>query len=299
MFMIRILRILYSLAPENKYVNFIVTKFGMWSVKHKRKKRLTFRSREGTIFRIDLSEKMHKYLFIRGTYEPGLSRFFRMNIRPDDVVFDVGANFGWFSVLFLKLLDKRGSLHSFEPVPPIYEELKQNIALNKGKIEPKLNNFALGAKKTRTEINVFKNLPHGHASLSDLGREDASTYDTEIITLDHYIEKYKIRKVDVIKIDVEGAEFNVLRGAEKLLKNNPPRIITMEVNYRTSRFFGYSPLDMLEYLRSFGYRIYALGLGGKQAIKDWKSFKHGDVAVAEHKGDTIEDSKHSNINTVS
>ena len=72
-------------------------------------------------------------------------------------VIDVGANFGWFSLIFSTLLGNQGSVHSFEPVPPTFKILKQNVRINKTNSEIILNKMALGSSRGKINLHLFKN----------------------------------------------------------------------------------------------------------------------------------------------
>jgi hypothetical protein len=98
-------------------------------------------------------------------------------------------------------------------------------------------------------------------------------------SLDAYCQEQGLTRVDFVKVDVEGAEMAVLRGAEQLLRRPSPPIWLIEMNISTSQNFGYSPCDLLRYLESFGdYRFARVvaGWGETLIMKSVADYFHGD-----------------------
>jgi len=210
------------------------------------------RSRDGRKFRADLNDTIYKNLFFTGYYEREETLLLQDMIGHGDTVFDIGANFGWYTTLFSKLTGDEGKVYAFEPVPWIFDELKKNISLNTLPGNIILSNTALGDEEKEVEMNVFSNLPHGHASISDLGREDARKFKAHMTTLDEFAEAKGIETADLVKLDVEGAELMVLKGGLGFLSRTGPMIV-FEANPETSQAFGYHPDDIIALLRDAGY----------------------------------------------
>ena len=119
----------------------------------------------------------------------------------------------------------------------------------------RLVEVALGETPGTTEIHVFAGLPHGHASVSTLDRSDYSSHRVERHTLDDLLAGS--RTPAFVKLDVEGSERDVLRGAEATLAAGCPPIWMIEVNYETSAAFGYRPPDLLEPFGA-GHRVFRI-----------------------------------------
>jgi len=174
---------------------------------------------------------------------------------PDDaVVFDVGANVGFYTLSYKTWFPKM-TVHAFEPVKETYQILLENIALNKltGIVA---NNEGLGEKEQETDF-YFDSGHCGYTSMRDtknLG--DSSIVKCKVTTLDSYVNTVNTR-VDFIKMDVEGAELLVLKGGLKTLHSYKPAICTEMTEVWTS-CFGYHPNDIVSLLTSIGYICYAL-----------------------------------------
>ncbi len=194
-----------------------------------------------------------------GKYEPEVIREFRTalaQLPPNAAVFDIGANVGFYTVLAAAALRARGNgtVHSFEPNPMIFAELERNVALNQ------FTNVQLcqqGVSDVVTEMPLFVN--DNAITFSSLRRtQDFLTNEIRVpvTTLDAYTENF-VAPIGLIKIDVEGGELAVLRGARKLLQEHRP-IILYEEFERGYQQFGYTIQDTRAYLRDFGYELLAI-----------------------------------------
>jgi FkbM family methyltransferase len=221
--------------------------------------------KDGRRLSANLTTGMHDQVFFLGEFERAVTRIAASLIKPGDVCLDVGANFGWYTTLFGARIGDRGGVHSFEPVPATFRELERNIELMGSPANVYLNNMALGDKPGTVVLNLFEGLPTGHASLSSQGRADASAFDCPMITLDSYLEEKGIEKVDLVKVDIEGAEIMFLNGAGKLFEQAVPPVFLMEMALQQTRNFGYLPNDLIEFIGARGnYGFFAVDeLNGK------------------------------------
>ena len=207
-------------------------------------------TRDGRRFAVDLSTGMQSTVFFLGEYEKAVSDIVEQLIIENGckIFLDVGANFGWYTSLFQKYAGRSGQVHSFEPVPSTFENLQRNHDLMGRPTNVRINNLALGDEETDLTINLFEGFPTGHASLSTQGRDDATPFKCQMITLDSYLESNNVRDVDFVKVDIEGAELGFLRGAERLFKQPKPPIWLMEMALNQSRNFGYLPDDLIKFM---------------------------------------------------
>lgn len=218
-------------------------------------------------------------LYTMGTYETGTADLIRAIIRPDDVVFDVGANLGWYTCLFARLLGANGAVHAFEPVPWIFRKLEVNCALNPHRARLSLNNLAVGDHKGSIDLHTFADQPHGQTSTRIPPNTTVqSSVTVPMTTLQQYSAAANSRRVDLIKVDVEGTELQVLDGAVKLLQNTTPPLWLFEFNVETATLAGWSPYDLLDRLRQHGYRFLRIeGAWGKtRTVQLPSECQHGD-----------------------
>jgi FkbM family methyltransferase len=148
-----------------------------------------------------------------GTYERHMQRLFREHIRPGATVFDVGANAGFFTLLASKLAGDSGRVHAFEPLPRNLEFLERHIRLNEI-ANVQVEALAIAATSGEAHFRVAQ-----HASMGGLSEEG----DLRVVTasLDDLIATGRATRPDFIKMDIEGAESDALRGAKELLAGGP------------------------------------------------------------------------------
>lgn len=194
--------------------------------------------------------------FLFGEYEEPNSRVYSRLISPGDVVFDVGASYGWYSALFAKLVGESGQVHAFEPVPQFASLAADTIALNGLESIVELNVSGLGRDVGGFEVYTFSDLPMGHASSSRLGRTDASSHECRMTTLDRYVAQRGITRVDFLKVDVEGDELEVFRGGEAMLSAADAPIVAFEVNDECLCDRSLTPSDVQRPLLEFGYESF-------------------------------------------
>ncbi len=189
-------------------------------------------------------------------FEPGASSVVRKLLSAGDTVVDIGANFGWYTTLFGTLVGKKGQVYAFEPVPKIFEQLSENISLNNLNECCIANRMALGDEQKTVKLNVFRDLPASHSSISDLGRTDFESFSAVMDLLDNFLARYSIGSVSFLKCDVEGAELMALKGATNLLNSPEAPLIMFECNKETSAAFGYTPDDIFTLCKNAGYTCF-------------------------------------------
>jgi FkbM family methyltransferase len=174
-----------------------------------------------------------------------------------DTVIDVGANRGWFTVLFSHLVGAHGEVHSFEPVPTTYSILQRTVNAFCAYRNVTLNRCALGDFVGLVEMNIPADVD-GQASMkvhADFGAWTAGRHVTAsapLSTLDSYLEEKNVTSIRLIKCDIEGAERLFLRGASRTIRRYRP-IVHVEVCHELMATFGYAPVDILNDLSALGY----------------------------------------------
>jgi len=143
------------------------------------------------------------------------------------VIFDVGANVGQSIEIFRKRF-ARPSIHSFEPGRATFEQLQRNTA---GLADLQLNNVALGAasgsatliENERTDMSSI--LEPGPDSWGEIERR----YTVDVTTVDDYCAQRGLERIDILKIDTQGFDLEVLRGAERMMKSGAIGLVFMEI----------------------------------------------------------------------
>ncbi|MEP6850538.1 MAG: FkbM family methyltransferase [Acidobacteriota bacterium] len=207
-------------------------------------------TRDGRHIRVGFRDWCDDLIYFLGDYEAFCTEIIRQYIAKDSVCVDAGANIGWFTTLFQSVCGKEGEVHAFEPVPMMFEELEKNVALNAYSENVYLNNLGLGDEIGDHEMYLFADVPSGHSSLSVGNNSISATFRVKIITLDSYISERETGDIDLVKVDIEGAELMFLKGAVRLFEQKTPPVMLMEMARETCKAFGNKPNDLIKFISS-------------------------------------------------
>jgi FkbM family methyltransferase len=207
-----------------------------------------------------MDKGLEKALFIYGTYEEGTLNIMNNILKEGNFFIDIGANIGLMSLHAAKIISGSGRVLSFEPLPNTYDMLLKNIKLNNfGNIEAV--NIAIGS--TNGTVDIFDNIAinRGASSLLKLTHIESS-HKIPIKRLDDYLEEHQCSSnIDCIKIDVEGWELEVLKGANATLSGPNAPICIVECSTLHPMYGGNSQ-DIYTFLRKINsYRIFRLARG--------------------------------------
>jgi len=171
-------------------------------------------------YRMRIDWQKHRS-FIYGTWEPEVVHVLLQNVSPGMVALDIGAHGGYFTLLLSKLVGPSGRVIAFEPLPANVRVLEENLRLNDAKNVQAVGK-AMGEHSGEFELSV----PAEDSTLvaGELSAEEKGTMRVACDSLDDFFEKAGSR-VDFIKMDVEGAESGILRGAGKTIKRDKPTML--------------------------------------------------------------------------
>ena len=196
------------------------------------------------------------------------------NFKFDGNIIDIGSNIGLYSLAY-KIIFPKAKIISFEPVTDIFKILKKNISLNSSfTSDISIVNMAISDKKGSLNLGYPYNIKNFDKSnnryFANSGLISAQTkqnkpYLAESISIDEYVELNKISKIDFIKIDVEGHEYQVLSGLVETIKNNRP-IIIFEFNKITRKLSNFSINTYVEFINKIDYEIYGLKYGWAEKL---------------------------------
>ncbi|TFG52999.1 MAG: FkbM family methyltransferase [Gemmatimonadales bacterium] len=223
---------------------------------------------EGSIrIEVRLDEHMGSQIFWYGSYSREVLRVLGRLLTPGMIVVDAGANIGEISLLAARMVQPEGMVFSFEPVPELASRLRRNASLNRFSgievIECGLGEQARQAEMYRPDAPFQDGTLHaGLATLYANADRAESVGKISLTTLDAFVHARGLPRIDLLKVDVEGAELPLLRGAAAVLRDFRPWLI-LEVQEETSRAAGYTQQEILTYLEGFGYRFVRLGRRGR------------------------------------
>ena len=215
--------------------------------------------RRGKIWwKLDLQEGIDFAIFLFGVFERQTVMACRRHLRPGDTAVDIGANIGPHTLHLARCVGPSGRVFAFEPTTFAYRKLLTNIAMNPD----------LAARITSEQIMLVgaeshELAPHLYSSwpLTPTARVHAEhlgqlmdTTGARAVSLDEYLESARVSSVALIKLDVDGHECSVLRGAVGAITRFRP-VIVMEIAPYVLREVGHELGDLVEIVTSFGYEL--------------------------------------------
>jgi len=178
-----------------------------------------------------------------GVYEYRKQRLFARSIRPGQVIYDVGANVGYYSLLASSLIGDTGLVVAFEPLPRNVDFLKRHIAINH------ISNLMIINAAVADRSGRIRFSPGAHHAM---GRVQADgSMEFEAVSLDDCIHRLALPSAHIIKMDIEGGEFIALLGARTLLKEFHPTIFLATHGPRVHH-------DCCQLLSAIGYKLKAI-----------------------------------------
>ncbi len=180
------------------------------------------------------------------------------------VIFDIGAHFGYLAKEFAVIHNGSCMVHCFEPVPYTRSILERVVdRFQNVHIESRALSNQAGHMKLSIPIKESGRLGIGLAHFGDEVRRDYIVEPVETLTLDAYVAEQGLARLDFVKMDVEGAEFQILQGAEKTLKELRPHVYCELISTSTARM-GYKPETVFDFLTNLGYRAAVIERSGEK-----------------------------------
>lgn len=189
----------------------------------------------------------------RQSFEYETLELYKSFLKPGFTVLDVGANVGLFSLLGSNQVGETGKIYAFEPSADTYAALNNNLRINNSK---NVQTFPIALSDSNSKIKLdYPNKIKSNDSTKDLyayiNKDITGAIDA--VKLDDFVMDQKIKKVDFIKIDIEGAELLCFKGGSETLKQKPT--ILFECYEPFCNRFGYSVIDVLKYLDEREFKL--------------------------------------------
>lgn len=218
---------------------------------------------------------------------------FQRIIKPGMIIVDAGANIGLYSLISSRLVGEDGKVFSFEPSKETFGRLLINIKLN-GISNISAVNCGLGDQSNQKLI-LRQDKGYGDAERYLFAANEAPPIKLEnmneiyieeeiiIDTLDNYLHKINVNKIDFLKIDTEGFEYYILKGAEQVLLNSPNLVILMECTQLGTARARTSQKEVFDFLNKLNFNIFYWN----SALEEWASdsgiYTAGDLWVCKNK----------------
>lgn len=216
-------------------------------------------TRNGVTYDLDLSQGIDLAIFLGNMFERGTQNALRKWIKPSSLVLDIGANIGAHSLPLAQLVGPSGGVLSFEPTDYAYQKLLRNLALNPelaSRVTP-FNCFLAAKNEAEVPTSIYSSwplTPSEDLHAKHLGQA-MPTKKANARSIDGVLAEMGNPAVQLVKLDVDGFETEVLRGATALLRDSRP-VFLMELSPYVLDERGSSLEELLVCFAPHGYRFY-------------------------------------------
>jgi FkbM family methyltransferase len=210
-----------------------------------------YKTKDGFLYWLKPDRYLDQDVINKGMFEEQIVTLAEKFVSPGDVVLDVGANFGLFSVVFARMVGAHGKVLAFEPTKHYLSRLRQNIAVN-GIENCEIVDVGLSDADSERIINI------GPCSATMHWFKDAAPVDQEVIrltTLDAYLAENPVSRLDFIKLDIDGHEPSFFAGAWETLDKYEP-VIVAEMSEGNFFEAGHHVWELFDDLKGRGYHLY-------------------------------------------
>jgi FkbM family methyltransferase len=217
--------------------------------------------RHGLRLRLDLRDNLQAILYYAGRYEPDTARFLTAELRAGDVLLDVGANIGLHTLgAALRIRDlSSGRVIAFEPARDAGSKLEEAAERNGLAEFVELVQAALGDRTQEAALRADSRYDAADTGVRSLGGDGDVVQQVPVVRLDDWARANDLPRLDVMKLDVEGSELAVLRGAAHTITRLRPRAVLVEDKredqrrelYDVLHQLGYRPKGLLDHNRLF------------------------------------------------
>lgn len=212
-----------------------------------------------------------------GTYDPSLHAIIQQRVRPGAICFDVGANIGSVTVHLANCAGPAGRVHAFEPCPPVLARLRENVQRNHMESRIAIHEIALG-DHVGTATMRFACPEAANQGMASIVGDDrgplSQRSEVTLSTLDEFMDRQQVARVDFIKVDIQGAECAFLEGGRRTLSAQGPDLL-IEVDPSQLHEAGAETGSLLKELEALGYNIYEASRGRPGAAIHWQSVPAG------------------------
>jgi FkbM family methyltransferase len=214
--------------------------------------------RSGLWWRLDLSEGIDFSIYLLGSFERSTVEALANLVKPGDTVFDIGANIGAHTLGLARMVGPQGRVFAFEPADCAFDKLNLSLTLNPALVErTRAYQIMLTSQPSSPpcrEIYASWPLISAEAVHPKLRGRLVSSLNADVDTLDDFVERERIERLDLIKIDVDGNEYPVLKGGMRTLLRFRPALL-MEMSPYVHAIHGQLFASLVDLLRDAGYSI--------------------------------------------
>jgi FkbM family methyltransferase len=229
-----------------------------------------------------LGNDLSRQIYIAGCIDPNEFAFLDRYLQPGMTFFDAGANEGVYTIFAAQRVGSGGTVWAFEPSPREFDRLRSNLHLN-GLDLPNLRlfPFALADRSGRAQLTIAEDEHAGQNTLGKFAYETVAAAEKHMVDLrrlDDLVAEQPPARIDVVKLDVEGAELSLLRGAVSTLERYRP-IVLFEVSEASLAHQDHRREELLAFLRAQHYTLYLFDDSGFPACAPPGTYRDNMLAV--------------------
>ncbi len=187
----------------------------------------------------------------------GELKFLRRHPLGEGAIIDVGANLGLFSLVIDSFSPKSRRIIAFEPAPSTFAALSKNIADNSA-TNIECHQLAVSDRDGKACFEVKENARANSSLVGASGASRGICIEIECTTLDRFVSAASLGQIAMLKVDVEGHEISVFRGAEHVWSNMRPAVVYFEVCPPLARAIGFASEEAAAFLDEKGYALYRI-----------------------------------------
>jgi FkbM family methyltransferase len=204
-------------------------------------------------FHIDPVSHFGQSLLTGGTYEPELTASIKRLLPAGGVFVDLGANEGWFSVVAAKAVGPNGRVIAIEPQSRLRAILEANFQLNRLR-NVTLSQVAVGGSEGEATFHLSSNVNTGSSGMVRTTKYPVPTETARVVTLEHLMDSLSVARVDCLKMDIEGSEWDVVMGSPRFFEQRRVRHLFLELHPAILARRGRDVGELTGFLEKCGYR---------------------------------------------
>jgi FkbM family methyltransferase len=221
-------------------------------------------------------------IILEGQFESAEFAFVSRFLRPGMSVLDIGAHHGFYTLLLSRRVGPEGKVFAFEPSPREKSALLWHVRINRCK-NVTVEGLALGSQKEEARLFVVQGEQTGCNSLRTPAQDVSGEFThtpVHVVRLDDWLAEHKIERLDFIKLDVEGGELEVLRGAVELFEKAPRPVLLVEVQDLRTKPWGYRAIEIINFLSQKRYKWFRITVDGSLQELDVSAQEFDENLVA-------------------
>lgn len=224
---------------------------------------------QGNKMILDLKDRgISRELALYGVHEKASTEQIKKLLTPGMKIVEIGANIGYYVLIEAKLVGKKGYIYAFEPSPYNFNLLKRNINLNNYR-NIEIHQKAIGSQNEKAKFYIAN-----RSNLSGFIKRENMKYmykndgsdiiEVDVVKLDDFLKE---KKIDLIRMDIEGFEKEALNGMKVVLNSkNSPKYLFIEIHSKLLHKKNSSGKEIIRYLERFGYSVIKSFYGGRKDI---------------------------------